>query len=59
MAWRQVTPTSELTALAMLNTSDEYQNALTRLKSFPSFWSNENCKVVAVTALFQHVSQTR
>ena len=51
MAWRQVTPTRELTALAMLNTSEEYQNAFTRLFFHPSVRSNESWIVVAVTTL--------
>lgn len=47
----QVTPSRLLTAAPILNTRDVNQNELTALASFESVVSNENCIVVAVTAL--------
>ncbi len=46
-----VTPSKLLTAAPILNTKDVNQNELTAFASFESVVSNENCIVVAVTAL--------
>jgi hypothetical protein len=54
MACFQVSPRSELTADAMLNTSDRNQNEFTASPSGLPLFSNENCKVVAVTIRCLH-----
>ena len=51
MACFHVSPRRLLTAAPILNTRDVNQKPFTLFASLVSVWSNENCMVVAVTAL--------